>query len=72
VASRGSNFSLPALRRLLAIPQNSDVQLFGRHADPHELHNLALDPKKHGATTLRRIRLLKPLIESTGKLGPGG
>jgi hypothetical protein len=48
------------------------VQLFGRHADPHELHNLALDPKKHGATTLRRIRLLKPLIESTGKLGPGG
>jgi hypothetical protein len=70
------------------ILKNNDVQLFDLHSDPHEMHNLALEPQKHGATILRMNRLLneliaaevgpndgqflKPLIEGKGELGPGG
>ena len=70
------------------ILKNNDVQLFDLHGDPHEVHNLALEPHKHGATILRMNRLLndliaaevgpndgqflKPLLEGKGELGPGG
>ncbi|HTA40597.1 MAG TPA: sulfatase-like hydrolase/transferase, partial [Candidatus Acidoferrales bacterium] len=70
------------------ILKNNDVQLFDLSTDPHELHNLALDPKKHGAEILRMNKLLneliaaevgvndgafmKPLVDGTGTLGPGG
>jgi arylsulfatase A-like enzyme len=70
------------------IVKNNDAQLFDLQSDPHELHNLMLDPKKNGATILRMNGLLndliaaevgvndgaflKPLIDGTGKLEPGG
>jgi len=70
------------------ILKNNDVQLFDLPNDPHEMHNLALDPRKHGPTILRMNELLndliakevgnndgefiKPLIDGTGTLAPGG
>lgn len=73
---------------LAEIVKNNDAQLFDLQSDPHELHNLMLDPKKNGATILRMNGLLndliaaevgvndgaflKPLIDGTGKLEPGG
>ena len=44
------------------ILKNNDVQLFDLQDDPHEVHNLALEPEKHGATILRMNRLLNDLI----------
>jgi hypothetical protein len=32
------------------------------HNDPHEVHNLALEPEKNGETILRMNRLLNDLI----------
>jgi arylsulfatase A-like enzyme len=70
------------------ITKNNDAQLFDLQIDPHELHNLMLDPQKYGATILRMNGLLndliakevgvndgaflKPLIDGTGTLAPGG
>lgn len=46
------------------ILKQNDVQLFDLHNDPHEVHNLVLDPQKHRETILRMNRLLNDLIAS--------
>jgi arylsulfatase A-like enzyme len=42
--------------------QNNDVQLFDLETDPDEIHNLAVDRVKNGATILRMNALLNELI----------
>lgn len=44
------------------ILKNNDAQLFDLHSDPHEVHNLVLEPEKHRETILRMNRLLNDLI----------
>jgi hypothetical protein len=41
---------------------DNDVQLFDLHNDPHEVHNLALEPEKNRETMLRMNQLLNDLI----------
>ncbi len=70
------------------ILKNNDAQLFDLESDPHELHNLVLEPEKNRDTILRMNKLLndliaaevgvndgqflKPLLEGKGELTPGG
>ena len=63
--------SLEALFKL------NDVELFDLQADPHELRNLALDPKKHADLLLAMNAKLNGLIdtevgEDAGQMLPGG
>ena len=63
--------SLEALLKL------NDVEMFDLAADPHELTNLALDPKKHGELMLAMNAKLNRLIEAevgedVGQMLPGG
>lgn len=57
-----TDFNTPTT--LEEILKNNDVQLFDLHADPHELHNLVLEPEKNRETILRMNRLLNDLIAS--------
>jgi arylsulfatase A-like enzyme len=55
----------------------NDVELFDLQADPHELRNLALDPKKHADLLLAMNAKLNGLIdtevgEDAGQMLPGG
>jgi len=55
----------------------NDVELFDHQNDPHELHNLALDPEKHGALIMAMNAKLNRLIdeevgEDVGQMLPGG
>jgi arylsulfatase len=70
------------------ILKNNDAQLFDLENDPHELHNLVLEPEKNRATILHMNRLLndliaaevgvndgqflKPILEGKAELPPGG
>ncbi|HEX4012887.1 MAG TPA: sulfatase-like hydrolase/transferase [Candidatus Cybelea sp.] len=55
-------FNTPAT--LEEILKDNDVQLFDLHADPHEMHNLALAPERNREAILRMNRLLNDLIAS--------
>jgi arylsulfatase len=50
--------SLEALLKL------NDVELFDLRADPHELRNLALDPKKHGDLMMAMNATLNKLLDA--------
>jgi arylsulfatase len=55
----------------------NDVELFDLQADPHELNNLALEPKKHAdllaAMNTKLNRLIDTEVgEDTGQMLPGG
>ena len=57
--------------------QFNDVEMFDHRSDPHELHNLALDPKKHARLLLAMNEKLNKLIDSevgedVGQMLPGG
>lgn len=47
---------------LEGILKNNDAQLFDLQRDPHEMHNLVLEPEKHRETIVRMNRLLNDLI----------
>lgn len=44
------------------ILKNNDAQLFDLQNDPHELHNLVVEPEKNRETILRMNRLLNDLL----------
>ncbi|MGA8534298.1 MAG: sulfatase-like hydrolase/transferase [Candidatus Tumulicola sp.] len=44
------------------ILKNNDVQLFDLESDPHEMHNLAIEPEQHRENILRMNQLLNDLI----------
>jgi arylsulfatase len=57
--------------------QLNDVELFDHQNDPHELDNLAMDPKKHASLLLAMNEKLNRLIdaevgEDVGQMLPGG
>ncbi len=70
------------------ILKNNDAQLFDLENDPHELHNLVLEPEKNRVAILRMNQLLndliaaevgvndgqflKPILEGKKELPPGG
>jgi arylsulfatase len=47
---------------LSEILASNDIELFDLESDPHELHNLAVEPEKHEALILRMNALLNKLI----------
>lgn len=60
-----------------ALLQFNDVELFDQQNDPHELDNLAMDPKKHASLLLAMNEKLNRLIdtevgEDVGQMLPGG
>ena len=60
-----------------ALLQFNDVELFDHQNDPHELDNLAMDPKKHASLLLAMNEKLNRLIdaevgEDVGQMLPGG
>ena len=63
-----------SLEELLA---NNDVELFDLEVDPHEMRNLATDPKRHGDLLVAMNDKLNALVESEvgeddGQMLPGG
>jgi arylsulfatase len=55
----------------------NDVELFDRQADPNEVDNLALEPKKHADLIVAMNAKLNRLIdaevgEDAGQMLPGG
>ncbi len=63
-----------SLESLLA---HNDVELFDLESDPHEVDNLAKDPKKHGDVLLAMNSKLNNLVdtevgEDVGQMLPGG
>jgi arylsulfatase len=55
----------------------NDVELFDLHADPNEVTNLAMEPKKHGELLAAMNAKLNKLIdtevgEDVGQMLPGG
>ena len=62
---------------LEALLRHNDVELFDTESDPHELDNLALDPKQHGELLLAMNAKLNALLdaevgEDVGQMMPGG
>jgi len=55
-----TGFNTP--RTMEEILKNNDVQLFDLQSDPHEVHNLAVEPKAHRETILGMNALLNDLI----------
>jgi arylsulfatase len=60
-----------------ALLQFNDVELFDHQNDPHELDNLAMDPRKHASLLLAMNEKLNRLIdaevgEDVGQMLPGG
>ena len=64
-------------RSLEELFANNDVEFFDLEADPHEMDNLAVDPKANGELLMAINEKLNALIESEvgddiGQMLPGG
>ena len=51
-------------RRVNSLLKLNDVELFDLQADPHELKNLAMEPKKHGDLLAAMNVKLNKLIDT--------